>query len=60
MILEAIRDEVKRLSNPSKAAQLMKFFRTGPGQYGEGDIFVGLTNPQSRQIAKDHKDITLE
>ena len=59
MILEAIRAEVKRLGNPAKAAQLMKFFKTKPGEYGYGDIFVGLTNPQSRQIAKDNKNISL-
>jgi len=34
MFLEAIKGEVKRITNPSRAVQLMRFFKTGPGQYG--------------------------
>jgi hypothetical protein len=44
----------------AKANQAQKFFKTGPGQYGEGDIFIGLTNPQCRNIADNHKNINLD
>ena len=57
--LEAIRSRVAHLANPSKAAQTKRFFKTGEGQYGEGDTFVGLTMPECRQIAKGHSQVSL-
>lgn len=39
---------------------MMKYFKTGPGEYGEGDVFVGLTSPQCRLIAKNHQNISLQ
>jgi len=44
--------ELKKLANPIKVKVFLKFFKTGKGQYGEGDKFLGLTVPQVRQIAK--------
>src|SRR6187397_2483281 len=43
---------LKRAGNPAKAVQLAQFFKTGPGEYGEGDRFLGLTVPQTRAIAR--------
>ena len=55
-----IQQELKSLANPEKAKLLQGFFKTGPEQYGEGDVFLGLTVPQIRVIAKQHfKDISL-
>lgn len=47
-IFSALQD----LSNPEKAEFLPKFFKTGKGEYAEGDLFIGVTVPDSRKIAK--------
>ena len=39
-------------ANPADAEILMRFFKTGPGQYGEGDTFLGCKNPITRRTAK--------
>jgi 3-methyladenine DNA glycosylase AlkD len=51
--------EIQALSNRGRARDLQKFFQTAPGQYGEGDIFLGLTVPQVRAFAKEYKAISL-
>lgn len=53
MMDEAIQD-LKEMINPEKAAFFPRFFRTGPGEYGEGDMFLGVTVPELRKIAKKH------
>lgn len=52
MSLKAIYASVKKFSDPVRAESSKKYFKTGKGDYGEGDIFLGITNPQARQIAK--------
>jgi 3-methyladenine DNA glycosylase AlkD len=52
MKAEDIRRELKSMADPGKAAIMQRFFKTGPGQYGEGDIFIGVMVPQSRRVAK--------
>lgn len=58
--LLALRKEIKKNSDPEKALSLQKYFKTGVGEYGEGDVFLGLTVPVLRKIAKQHKELSLE
>lgn len=50
---------IKKLGNPEKAKLSERFFKTGPGQYGEGDLFLGLTVPEQRQVIKAFLDLPL-
>lgn len=47
-----IVDELKVLGTEEKARHLMRFFKCGKGQYGEGDIFLGVKNPEVRSVVK--------
>ena len=47
-------DQLVALGDPERAAGMARFFQTGPGQYGEGDVFLGLTVPQVTGVAKQH------
>lgn len=55
-----VKKELSRLGSTKKAKTSHWFFKTGKGQYGEGDIFLGVTVPEQRTIAKKYKDISLE
>jgi 3-methyladenine DNA glycosylase AlkD len=54
-----VRKELQNLADSGKAAILQRFFKTGLGQYGEGDIFIGVMVPQSRQVAKKFSQLPL-
>lgn len=58
--LKQARAAIKRLANPARAKLLQGFFKTGPGEYAEGDVFLGLTVPQVRVLAKDYRELTLD
>jgi 3-methyladenine DNA glycosylase AlkD len=45
------------MADPDRALALKRFFKTGPGQYGEGDRFLGLTLPQVRQLAREYRTL---
>lgn len=57
MIAKQIEKELDALSTPEKKEFLPYFFKTGKGQYGEGDKFLGVVVPDTRKVAKKYKDI---
>lgn len=54
-----VLSELLSMANPEKATFLQRFFKTGPGQYAEGDVFLGLVVPLTRSIAKANKQTPL-
>ena len=52
MNADFILNELFSIGTPEKAAHLQRFFKTGPGQYGEGDVFIGVVVPHTRSIVK--------
>jgi 3-methyladenine DNA glycosylase AlkD len=54
-----LKKDVADLRNDEKGVFLMRFFKTRKGQYGEGDVFYGLTVPQSRKIVAKYKTLPL-
>lgn len=54
------QQQLKKLANPKKAIGVARFFKTGKGEYGEGDIFLGITVPETRVVAKQYKDLSLK
>lgn len=53
-ILKEIKESLAVLSIPEKAAFFPKFFKTGKGEYGEGDLFLGVKVPDQRAVAKEY------
>ena len=60
MTLREVRAELKALANPEIAAHSQRFFKTGPGEYGEGDRFLGIRVPRIRALAKRCRGLTLD
>jgi 3-methyladenine DNA glycosylase AlkD len=58
--LNQIKKELRAKADASKAVVMRGFFKTGPMQYGEGDVFLGVTVPQSRNIAKLYQSCDLQ
>ena len=59
-MLNEIKKELADLGNKEKSEIYQRFFKTGPGQYGEGDIFLGLTAAEQKSVVKKYIDLSLE
>lgn len=57
--LTSLKNDLAAKANPEKAAFFPRFFKTGPGDYGEGDLFLGVTVPDCRSIARTYKELPL-
>jgi 3-methyladenine DNA glycosylase AlkD len=52
--------EIAAIADPAVAARLQRYFKTGPGEYGEGDIFIGVRVPALKKLAKQFDTLLLE
>jgi len=58
-MLNQLKKDLRKLANSKKGKDLSKFFKTGKGEYGEGDIFLGIAVPNQRKIAKKYATLSL-
>ena len=57
--ISSVQRELRRLGDPQRAGILQRFFKTGPGEYAEGDKFLGITVPQTRKLVRKYSHLTL-
>lgn len=57
--LDQLKTKLREFTDPEKALVLPRFFKTGPGQYGEGDRFIGVSVPNQRRVARQFRNLTL-
>jgi 3-methyladenine DNA glycosylase AlkD len=59
MQLRKLQQQLRTLSDPSRAALLQRFFKTGPGEYADSDLFRGIRVPMLRKLARQYEFLTL-
>lgn len=59
-MLQDLLLQIKKHSNDQRAVVSQSFFKTKKGEYGEGDVFLGLTVPMQKMFAKQYKDLPLK
>lgn len=60
MKFQNVVKDLKQQANSEKAIFLSRFFKTGPGEYGHGDKFLGIVVPETRKIAKRYQALELK
>jgi 3-methyladenine DNA glycosylase AlkD len=60
MTTHEIQDRLRSMGNAEAAAFAARYFKTGPGQYGEGDVFLGLRAPVMHALAKEYRTLALD
>ncbi|MDQ5939003.1 MAG: hypothetical protein QG642_693 [Patescibacteria group bacterium] len=60
IMLKDIKNDLRNLARRDKANTLQRFFKTGPGEYGEGDKFIGVMVPDVRQVSQKYKALELK
>lgn len=58
-MLKGLLNELRNIADPERAKNLRWFFKTGKGEYGEGDQFLGITVPKLREISKKYQSLDL-
>ena len=59
-MINEIQNQLATISNPEDALFLQRYFKTGPGQYGEGDLFRGIRVPHLRKLCVANKTLPVE
>lgn len=59
MVVAEIQKKLAKLGDPRTAIASQRFFKTGPGEYGEGDLFRGIRVPVLRRLSREYQAITL-
>jgi 3-methyladenine DNA glycosylase AlkD len=60
MTAASVQDALEAIADPAIAGHSQRFFKTGPGEYGEGDLFRGIRVPKQREVAKRFKKLPLD
>jgi len=60
VVIRDIRKKLQQLESEERAKVLQRFFKTGPGEYSEGDVFIGVRVPDLRKLVKEYQDITIK
>ncbi len=56
----ALRRDLKAVATPERAVGAARYFKTGPGEYGEGDVFLGVTVPDLRKVVRRYRTLSLD
>lgn len=57
---KTLQTELRKVADSKKITNYKRFFKTGPGEYGEGDMFIGITVPMNRKISQQFRDISMK